>query len=69
MITRFRYDDHVCQIVEIEHDGYVVYGGFVDDEQVCRDQPTEIEARRAVVCYVRNKSQKQRYAAGQSRVC
>jgi probable HAF family extracellular repeat protein len=60
MITPFRYDGHMCQIVETDHDGYVMYDGFVDDEQICRDQPTEAEARHAVVCYVCNKSQNQR---------
>ena len=63
MIAPFSYDGRTCEIVEIEHDGYVGYAGFVDDEQVCRDQPTEAEARRAIVCYVRNKAQNQRYAA------
>ena len=63
MITSFQYDGRVCEIVEIEHDGYVMYGGFVDGEQVSRDQPTEAEARRAVVYYARNKSHNQRYAA------
>jgi hypothetical protein len=57
MITLFPYNGHMCEIVEIEHDGYMMYGGFVDYEQVCWDQPTEAEARRAVVYYVRNKSQ------------
>ena len=64
MITPYRYDGHLCQIVETEQDeGDVMYDAFVDNEQVCRDQPTEAEARRAVICWVRNKSQNQLYTA------
>src|SRR5215469_15671995 len=38
----------MCEIVETDHDGYVVYDGFVDDEQVCRELDTLIDrsARR-----------------------
>jgi hypothetical protein len=63
MISPFGNDGHMCQIVETEHTGYVMYDGFVDDEQVCWDRPTEAEARYAVICCARSKSQNQLYTA------
>jgi hypothetical protein len=63
MIAPFRYDGHICRIVETEHIGYVTYDGFVDGEQVCWDRPTEAEARYAVICSARNKSQNELYTA------
>jgi hypothetical protein len=49
MTTAFLYDGHRCQIEETEHGGCALFDGFVDGEQICRDQPAEALARRAAV--------------------
>jgi hypothetical protein len=50
MISPFRYDGHICRIVETEHTGFVMYDGFVDDQQVCWDRPTEAGLRCDLLC-------------------
>jgi hypothetical protein len=47
-------DGHHCRIEEHEHEGYVVYDGYVDDDIICRNEPVESGVRRAIAMWINN---------------
>ena len=54
MIIGWIYDGHHCRIEEHEHEGYVVYDGYVDDDLICRNEPVESGVRRAIAMWINN---------------
>jgi len=54
MIMPWMYDGHHCRIEEHEHEGYMVYDGYVDDELICRDELEGSRVRRAIAKWINN---------------
>jgi len=56
MIMPWMYDGHHCRIEEHEHEheGYVVYDGYVDNELICRDELEGSRVRRAIAMWINN---------------
>ena len=52
MIMPWMYDGHHCRIEEHEHEGYVVYDGYVDDDIICRDELEGSRVRRAIAMWI-----------------